>query len=575
MNPGRQDWVRHFLRVVSILLALTLSWLSRYTFDPDGVAYADIARAYLRGDWHNAFNTYWSPLYSWLLAIGFGVFHPGIGRETYIPHAIVFLGFLATLWSGEWLCREWERWQGPPAHRTLSTTAFYSLFMWAALRMAGMEFTSADIFLMAVWFLAAALLIRIRSGVGGAGDAVWLGLTLAFGFLAKGGFLAAIPCILAALVLLTGLRDRRTYLAAATTVCAMLPFVAAISITHGRFVITDAGWMNYSWLVSGTSVEGYKQNDSPPPMEIPHPLVRLLDDPRVLSYQGHLVGTIPAHSDVAWWSEGYPAPFDIEKQWAATSNAAVYTASRLIRSPASFFLLVCLLAGDARRIAREFTRLWFLWLPVVGMLCAYCLVFAMDRYLAPPLALLGFTMIAAAWKEPFQRRALAVMFAALIVVGAASVRYQLISPWLLWKEVTGARQPTDIGNVQIAEFLHSRSLAPPVGPRIGLIGSSIDVPWLELARGQIVAAVPGRLGNESRASGRPQTLSFEQVDRFWRGGPEAQRRVFAAMRAAGAEWVLADSVPAWADVTGWEVAGATFMFRPAGVQLPWCYARRL
>ena len=87
------------LRALSVLLAMALSWLARYAFDPDGVAYADVARAWLRGDWHNALNTYWSPLYSWLLAIGFGILHPPIAWETWIPHAIVFLGFLASLAS--------------------------------------------------------------------------------------------------------------------------------------------------------------------------------------------------------------------------------------------------------------------------------------------------------------------------------------------------------------------------------------------------------------------------------------------------------------------------------------------
>jgi hypothetical protein len=169
------------LRAFSILLALNLAWLSRYRMDPDGVAYADVAHAILRGDWHNALNTYWSPLYSWLLALGFGIFRPPIEWETYIPHAVVFLGFLAALAAGEWLMREWERWQGPPAHRSLTTIAFYTLFMWASLHMTGMDFTSADVFLIAAWFTVAALMIRIRSGAGSTRDAIWLGVTLAFG----------------------------------------------------------------------------------------------------------------------------------------------------------------------------------------------------------------------------------------------------------------------------------------------------------------------------------------------------------------------------------------------------------
>ena len=43
----------------------------------DGLAYLDVARSYLRHDWHTAVNGYWWSLYSWLLAIGMWFFHPG------------------------------------------------------------------------------------------------------------------------------------------------------------------------------------------------------------------------------------------------------------------------------------------------------------------------------------------------------------------------------------------------------------------------------------------------------------------------------------------------------------------
>jgi hypothetical protein len=44
--------------------------------NPDGTAYIDIARAWLRADWSAALNAYWSPLYPWMLAAAIAVFHP-------------------------------------------------------------------------------------------------------------------------------------------------------------------------------------------------------------------------------------------------------------------------------------------------------------------------------------------------------------------------------------------------------------------------------------------------------------------------------------------------------------------
>src|SRR5690606_31800021 len=39
----------------------------RYQINPDGVGYISVAQKYLRGEWADAVNAYWSPLYSWLL----------------------------------------------------------------------------------------------------------------------------------------------------------------------------------------------------------------------------------------------------------------------------------------------------------------------------------------------------------------------------------------------------------------------------------------------------------------------------------------------------------------------------
>lgn len=51
----------------------SLAWLAvmpawyRYYINPDGVCYISIAQKYLRGEFQDAINGYWGPLYSWLL----------------------------------------------------------------------------------------------------------------------------------------------------------------------------------------------------------------------------------------------------------------------------------------------------------------------------------------------------------------------------------------------------------------------------------------------------------------------------------------------------------------------------
>ncbi len=70
----RMDWLRlrrHLGLIVAILAYLgAAAWMLptyRWQINPDGVGYMTIARALLRGNFHDAINAYWSPLVSWLM----------------------------------------------------------------------------------------------------------------------------------------------------------------------------------------------------------------------------------------------------------------------------------------------------------------------------------------------------------------------------------------------------------------------------------------------------------------------------------------------------------------------------
>jgi hypothetical protein len=66
-------------------------------FGIDGLAYMDVARAYLHHSWHTAINGYWGPLYSWVLAIGMWIFRPGMRGELLLVHALNYALFAVAL----------------------------------------------------------------------------------------------------------------------------------------------------------------------------------------------------------------------------------------------------------------------------------------------------------------------------------------------------------------------------------------------------------------------------------------------------------------------------------------------
>jgi len=105
------DWLRnpHILRGVCWTIALVAgflqTWAARFSVTPDANSYLDIASAYLRGDWHNALNSYWRPLFSWLLALALGIFHPAPYWESTLLHLVNFAGLLAALACFEFFFR--------------------------------------------------------------------------------------------------------------------------------------------------------------------------------------------------------------------------------------------------------------------------------------------------------------------------------------------------------------------------------------------------------------------------------------------------------------------------------------
>lgn len=65
--------MRHRIVLVSLLVLYVFGGLGflpwyRYQLNPDGISYISIAQKYHRGEFTEAINAYWSPLYSWLLA---------------------------------------------------------------------------------------------------------------------------------------------------------------------------------------------------------------------------------------------------------------------------------------------------------------------------------------------------------------------------------------------------------------------------------------------------------------------------------------------------------------------------
>ena len=104
-NAPRLNLLRIICWVIVLGLGATEAWAARATMFPDGVSYLDIGDAYWRGDWHNAINAYWSPLYPWITGLFLRVFKPSPDWEFPLVHLINFFIYIVALTCFEFFLR--------------------------------------------------------------------------------------------------------------------------------------------------------------------------------------------------------------------------------------------------------------------------------------------------------------------------------------------------------------------------------------------------------------------------------------------------------------------------------------
>jgi hypothetical protein len=81
----------------------TWAAITSQSMNADGINYLDIGDAYFRGDWANAINPVWPPLYSWILGFVNFIVQPSMDWEFPTVHILNFVIFIGTLFCFEFM----------------------------------------------------------------------------------------------------------------------------------------------------------------------------------------------------------------------------------------------------------------------------------------------------------------------------------------------------------------------------------------------------------------------------------------------------------------------------------------
>jgi hypothetical protein len=535
--------------LIVFVVGLLDAWVHRFQMDFDGVSYLDVAQNYLRGDWHAAVNAYWSPLYSWLLAVPISFLHSSLYWESTLVHLVDFAILLASYAAFEFLLGELLR--SPLVPRPgqegavgLSESAWrilgLALFLYASLYMSYYDGNTPDLCVTVAAYAAAGLLLRIRSGRAGWRTYVWLGATLGLGYLAKAAMFPLAFVFLGVALFATPAPPRaRLKFVAAVFVFALFagPWIAVLSHSKGRLTFGDSGKLNYISDSSLPPTTDFWGNGFAPGMHFVHPLPRLAVHPPVFVFPAPVSGTFPPWYDPSYWSEGIEAHFHLQSQLRSLHR--VYDGYFDILTGQEVFLaalLVLLLAqGAFRKYAARFTGSWTLWLPGLAAMGMYALLHVEPRFVAAftVLVWLGlFAPLRLPNVESSQRWALSAVLALMLVTSLPTAR-SIVS------YVYQVPRPAPHMNWTVAQELHR--LGVPPGGSISVIGFPKDSFYFaHLARVRIVAAVPP-----------------DGVNEYWFAPPEIQAKVLSLFAAAGATDIVASDVPAGGNLSGWSHIGAT------------------
>ena len=549
-SPRNLRILRAFSWTIALTAGFLQTWAARFTITPDGTCYLDIASAYLRSDWHNAINSYWSPLFSWLLALALWVFHPSPYWESTLLHLVNFAGLIAALVCFEFFFSVFVRHERelspsePPESAVPEIvwwTLGYGLFLSTTLFLLPATDTSPDIWVSAFTYIIAGLILHIRVRGGSWHLFAILGFTLALAYLTKTFYFPITFVFLPAAWIAAGnLRHTARQAGLALMIFLVLagPWIYVLSRSRHRFTFGDVGKLAYAIYAGGIpqafSWQGENGTGIPK-----HPVRRLLSHPRVFEFATPIGGTYPPAFDQPYWMEGARLRFNLHGQLSALRQS-FGTLFQIWQNQIEYaVLLLALFFAAASGIAwwNLFRRQAYLWLPPLVACCGYAIVLVEFRYVAPFILLLWLAAISSllySRSEVPRRFLFALIFAVLCVTGLRAAKFAVT-------DSLSIRSNHENVDWEVAQGLHHLGLQP--GDSVAGLSRVAEAQWARLAGLKIVAEIP--LGDENV---------------FWVADREGKQNIFRVLAGTGAKILITKDPPPSAIKEGWIPLGNTSFY---------------
>ena len=529
------------------------AWNSRFAMTWDGVQYLDDADLYFRGDWANAANSQWSPMYAWVVGAFLHVLHPSPYWQFPVVHlanfCIAIFSMAAFQFFLSCLLLSMRGRLGSIPEWTVVVLGF-SAFLYTTLDFTNLSVVTPDLLMHAFVYFVAGYLVRIAAGERRSLDFFVLGLLLGLGYLAKAPFFFySFVCLGILLLVLKRQGVAKLAIAFAAFVLIAGPYIAFLSHYKHRLTYGDSGRYNVVWMLNGVPYYHWqgKQAGSGTPL---HPTRQISTDPPAYEFATPVAGTYPPWFDPIYWNEGAVPHYRLgELARAAVGGVKLYEYWVHRRQLALLAgLLVLMLAVPqkavlARRLIENSPLLAFGLFPFA----MYALVHQDSRFLSSFFVLVWMALFAATL-EAQPAILTGVVRSVVIVVGAL----------MLVESITTAATPEARGPQDVAitgnlpnpdwEVAHQLNLAGiKAGDPVAIVGNHLPYFWARLAGARIVSEV---LLEDPPCGGQgcPEPMTARWL------------KVKDALAATGAKVVVSPCIHGVVDQAGWVQLGTTGVF---------------
>jgi len=529
---------------IVVFMGLLQAWIGAQFFNPDGMCYVDVGRAFTSHHWRDAFNSYWSALYSWILGVALQVFSRSPQSQLPIVHAVNFLDYLFAFFCFSYFLRiafSTLR-QSENANANLEHLPEFALwiaangiFLWATLTQISVWDVTPDMLVAAMVYLIAATILQIRKTASLA-LFIKLGLLLGIGYWFK-AVMFPLSFLFAFIACAAAPRRQKRYLKTAVALLLFAvvsaPLATMLSIKDGRFTFGNSGWLNYSSYVSpGGRVRNWQGQPAASGTPL-HATRKVFANPDIFEFAQPIAGTYPPSDDPPYWNAGRKWTFSIRAQAGAIAHHLILYTNLFLLDQAGILVVVLALLFCAGRTREIFMAYWPLLAIMAGALGTYALVHVENRFLGAYIVLFWMALLLGV-KLPSSTARNRLSQYLLIAMAVSCLMSVAGDNYRLNRDSASYTAALDL---QVAKQLEAAGVHH--GDQIAMIGRGNWDYYAQFAGSKIIAEIMD-----------------QDTTTFWISSPELRTEVYRAFSGTGAI-ALVTRPPATSLDPGWIKLGDT------------------